>query len=145
MPKTEARRDPYSAFNFLLEIDGVVVASFSECSGLIDETGPIDHRTGATDESGTRVPGRRKPPMVVLKRGVTANRALWEWRRGVIEGRLQGHTGAIIVLNEAREPVRRFKFSNGWPSKFEGPDFKAESNEVAIETLEISHEGLVLD
>ena len=63
----------------------------------------------------------------------------------MIEGRPQGHSGAIIVIDEAREPVRRFKFRNGLPSKFEGPDFKAGSNDVAIETLEISHDGLVLD
>ncbi len=80
MPETGARTDPYSAFNFLVEVDGVTVAGFSECSGLTNETDPIDYRNGDTDTYVTKLPGLRKFPIIVLKRGFTDNRDLWEWR-----------------------------------------------------------------
>ncbi|GCE44112.1 MULTISPECIES: phage tail protein [Rhodococcus] len=145
MPETGARTDPYSAFNFLVEVDGVTVAGFSECSGLTNETDPIDYRTGDTDTFVTKLPGLRKFPMIVLKRGFTDNHDLWEWRRTVINGRTERHTGTITLLNEAREPALRFNFREGWPSKWEGPTFNGKTNEVAIETLEICHEGMELE
>jgi phage tail-like protein len=145
MPATGARTDPYSAFNFLVEIDGVTVAGFSECSGLTNETDPIDYRNGDTDTHVTKLPGLRKFPTIVLKRGFTDNGDLWEWRRTVIDGRTQRQTGVITLLNEAREPALRFNFREGWPSKWEGPTFNGKTNEVAIETLEICHEGLELE
>jgi phage tail-like protein len=145
MPETGARTDPYSAFNFLVEIDGVTVAGFSECSGLTNETDPIDYRNGDTDTFVTKLPGLTKFVAIVLKRGFTDNRDLWEWRKTVIDGRTERHTGVITLLNEAREPALRFNFREGWPSKWEGPALNGKTNEVAIETLEIMHEGLELE
>lgn len=145
MPETGARVDPYTAFNFLVEIDGVTVAGFSECSGLTSETDPIDYRNGNTDTFATKIPGLRKFPNIVLKRGFSDNHDLWEWRRTVLEGRTERHTGVITLLNEARQPALRFNFRDGWPSKWEGPALNAKTNEVAIETLEIAHEGLELE
>ena len=145
MPATGARTDPYLAFNFLVEIDGVTVAGVSECSGLTSETDPVDYRNGDTDTVVTKLPGLRKFPMIVLKRGFTDNHDLWEWRRTVVEGRTERHTGVITLLNESREPALRFNFREGWPSKWEGPALNGKTNEVAIETLEICHEGLVLE
>ncbi len=145
MPETGARTDPYTAFNFLVEVDGVTQAGFAECSGLTNETDPIDYRTGDTDTFVTKLPGLRKFPMIVLKRGFTDSKELWDWRKKVIEGRTERQTGTIILLNEAREEALRFNFTAGWPSKWEGPTFNAKTNEVAIETLEICHEGLVLE
>ena len=145
MPETGERTDPYSAFNFLVEIDGVTVAGFSECSGLTNETDPIDYREGPEETRVRKLPGLRKFPMIVLKRGFTDNRDLWDWRKTVIDGRTERQTGVISLLNEAREPALRFNFVEGWPSKWEGPTFNAKTNEVAIETLEICHEGLELE
>lgn len=145
MPETGARTDPYAAFNFIVEVDGVTVAGFAECNGLTNETDQIDYRNGDTDTFVTKLPGIRKFPMIVLKRGFTDNRDLWEWRKTVIDGRTERHTGTITLLNEAREPALRFNFVQGWPSKWEGPTFNAKNNEVAIESLEICHEGLELE
>jgi phage tail-like protein len=145
MPATGARTDPYLAFNFHVEIDGVTVAGFAECSGLTSETDPVDYRNGDTDTVLTKLTGLRKFPMIVLKRGFTDNHDLWEWRRTVVEGRTERHTGVITLLDEARQPALRFNFREGWPSKWEGPALNGKTNEVAIETLEICHEGLVLE
>jgi phage tail-like protein len=145
MPETGARTDPYSAFNFLVEIDGVTVAGFSECSGLTSETDAIEYRNGDTDTVLTQLSGLQKFEPIVLKRGFTDNRDLWEWRKTVIDGRTERHTGVITLLNEAREPALRFNFREGWPSIWEGPTFNAKTNEVAINTLQIKHEGVVLE
>jgi phage tail-like protein len=143
--ETGARTDPYSVFNFLVEIDGVTVAGFSECSGLTNETKAIDYREGLDDTFVSKLPGLREFPPIVLKRGFSDNRELWDWRRTVIEGRTERHTGVITLLNEARQPAHRFGFVAGFPTKWEGPSFNAKTNDVAIETLEITHEGLELE
>src|SRR3546814_1396743 len=81
---------------------------------------------------------------ITLKRGFTQSRELWELRKKVIEGRTERKSGAIVLLNEAREPALRYEFIFGWPSKWMGPSLNASSSEVAIETLEIACEGIIL-
>jgi len=145
VPTTDQRQDPYGAFNFLVEIDNVTVAGFSECSGLITETAVIEYRTGDEDTTVRKLPGLRKYTVITLKRGFTQDRDLWEWRKKVLNGRTERANGSIVLLNEAREEGLRFNFREGWPSKWEGPSFSAMINGTAVETLEISHEGLVLE
>ena len=140
-----SRNDPYGAFNFLVEIDGVTAGGFSECSGLSTETDVIEYREGS-DRGGVRkLPGLTKYSNIVLKRGITASRDLWNWRRVVINGGVDRRSGSIIIVGEDRNPVATIRFREGWPSKWEGPKLNAKGNEVAIETLEISHEGLEFD
>jgi phage tail-like protein len=145
MAETGSRNDPYSAFNFLVEIDGVTVAGFSEVSGLTTETDVIEYRTGAEDITNRKLPGLKKFTNIALKRGYTDSKELWEWRKKVMDGQTERQSGAIVLLNEGREEALRWNFREGWPSKWEGPAFNAKNNEVAIETLEICHEGLVLE
>ena len=144
---TGARNDPYAAFNFIIEIDGLddeAVAGFAECSGLTNEQDAIDYREGNEDTRVRKIPGLRKFPMIVLKRGFTDSRVMWEWRKTVIDGRTERRNGSITLLNEAREPALRFEFREGWLSKWEGPSFNSKTNEISSEALEICHEGLVL-
>jgi phage tail-like protein len=145
MAETGDRNDPYSAFNFLVEVDGVTQAGFSECSGLTTETDPIEYRNGDEDITVRKLPGLRKYTNISLKRGFTDSKELWQWRKSVMDGQTERQPGAIVVLNEAREPALRFTFREGWPCKWEGPTLNAKNNEVSIETLEICHEGLVLE
>ena len=116
----------YRRFAWQLETDRVVRAGFSEVSGLTADGDVVEYRAGH----------------IVLKRGVTADRSLWDWRREAAAGVLRRVTGAIVLLDPARRPVARWTFYSGWPTKWEGPGFDAGGNEVAIETLEIAHEGL---
>ena len=145
MAATGSRNDPYSAFNFLVEIDGVTVAGFSECSGLSAETDAIEYRTGAEDITVRKLPGLAKYSNITLKRGFTQSKELWNWRKSVIDGATQRQSGTIVLLDEGRKPALRFNFREGWPRKWDGPTFNAKTNEVAIETLEIAHEGLKLE
>jgi len=141
---TGDRVDPYAAFNFSIELDGVPAAGFSEVSGLDSETDIVEYRTGDLENRVTKLPGLKKYPNIVLKRGFTKDRALWEWRKGVMDGRTERKSGSIVLYNEAREVALRWNFTDGWPSKWQGPALNAKNNEVAIETLEIAHERLEL-
>jgi phage tail-like protein len=141
---TAQRMDPYQNFNFVVEIDGVIVGGFSEVSGLTAEHEVTEYRNGDEDITVRKLPGKAKYTQIVLKRGYTNSRELWEWRKLVITGRTQRKSGTIQLLDEARQPALKWNFREGWPSKWEGPTLNAKSNEVAIETLEIAHEGLVL-
>jgi phage tail-like protein len=139
------RNDPYGQFNFLIEIDGVVKGGFSEASGLTTDTNMIEYREGAEQQGTTRkLPGLMKYNNIVLKRGWTKDKSLWSWRKKVIDGKTQRNSGSIVLLDEARNEALRWNFREGWPSKWEGPALNAKTSEVAVETLEIAHEGLEL-
>jgi len=91
-----------------------------------------------------KLPGLMKYSNIVLKRGWTQDQNLWNWRKKVIDGATQRTSGTIILLDEARQPALRWNFREGWPSKWDGPQLNGKTSEVAIETLEIAHEGLEL-
>lgn len=138
------RDDPYKNFNFLVEIDGIARAAFSEVSGLESETTVVEYRTGS--DFGTRkLPGLTKYANIVLRRGITQDADLWDWRQSVVDGDVQRRNGKILLLDDARTPVVRWTFREGWPCKWQGPALNAKNSEVAIEVLEIAHEGLSRD
>jgi phage tail-like protein len=91
------------------------------------------------------LPGLRKHSRLVLKRGFTRDRSLWEWHRAVLDGDTQRRVVTITLLDAARHPVARWRFVEGWPAKWQGPELNAQSSDVLIETLEIAHEGIELD
>lgn len=145
MAATGDRNDPYSAFNFLVEIDGVTVAGFSECSGLTSETDPIEYRNGDEDITVRKLPGLKKFSNISFKRGYTQSRELWEWRKKVMDGKTERQGGSVVLLDEARSEALRWTFREGWPIKWEGPSMNAKNSEVAIESMEIAVEGLELE
>src|SRR6185312_10856896 len=116
------RIDPYGQFNFIVEIDGIVVGGFSECSGLTTDTNIMEYREGNEQQGIARkLPGLMKTTNITLKRGWTQNTKLWEWRKKVIDGKTQRTSGTITLLDESRQPALRWNFRQGWPSKWEGP------------------------
>jgi phage tail-like protein len=142
------RNDPYSAFNFQVVINGVsddgqaVRGSFMEVSGLEVEIAPIEYRNGSEDITVRKIPGLKKFTNITLKRGVVGDLALWNWIKSVLEGRVQRADGSIMLLDENGQEVMRWNFRRAWPCKWSGPSLNAKTNEIAIETLEICHEGL---
>jgi phage tail-like protein len=141
---TGARNDPFSQFNFVIELEGIPSGAFSEVSGLDMETDPIEYREGSEDITVRKLPGLRKYPNISLKRGFTPDTSLYDWRKTVMDGKTERKSGSIVLLNEARQEALRWNFREGWPCKLQGPPLNAKTNEVAIETLEICHEGLEL-
>ena len=94
-----SRNDPYKVFNFIVEIDGIGAAGLAECSGLSTITDVIEYREG-NERGGTRkLPGLTKLPAdLVLKRGMTRSRNLWNWRKTVIDGAVERKSGVIVLL-----------------------------------------------
>lgn len=136
------RKDPYAQFNFLVEIDGVPRAGFTEVSGLTDEQQVVEYREGSESTTVRKLPGLTTYPNIMLSRGFTQDITLYEWRLTVVNGATERRSGSIVLLDEARQPALRFNFREGWPSKWEGPALNSTTNEAAIEKLEICHEGL---
>jgi len=139
---TGSRVDPYRVYNFLVEIDGIARAGFRECSGLDSSQDPIDYREGTDPRIARKLPGLVKHSNITLKWGVTDDASLWDWRKKVMDGKIERKNGSIVLLNDTGEEAVRWNFREAWPSKWTGPTFNATGNEVAIETLEIVHEGL---
>jgi|SRR5262245_33948234 len=140
------RRDPYRSFNFHIEIDGVPLGAFSEASGLTADGDAIDYREGTDLQSNVRkLVGLRKFTNITLKRGYTQDRSLWDWHQAIVDGRPQRRNVTIVLKNEAREPVLSWVAHDAWVNKIEGPSFKASGNEVAMESVELVHEGLTLE
>ncbi len=136
--------DPYASFNFLLEIDGIAKAGFSEVTGLNAETNVIEYREGG-DATNTmrKLPGLEKYGNVTLKRGVSADPELFKWHKAVMDGDIvRDEAMSIVLLNEKREESVRWNLRQAWPAKWVGPDLKAGANEIAIESLELAHEGV---
>jgi phage tail-like protein len=140
----QQRDDPCKTFSFVVEIDGIERAAFSEVSGLESETAVIEYRVGIELNTVRKLPGLTKYANIVLRRGVTKDDELWNWRKAVVDGNVDRRNGSIVLLDDSRNQVVRWNFRDGWPCKWEGPALNAKANEVAIETLEIAHEGLEL-
>ena len=145
------REDPYGGYNFLVTVNGVsddgnaVKGAFSEVSGLETEVSPIEYRNGSEDITVRKIPGLKKFTNIMLKRGATGDIDFWNWIRTAMKGEVQRADGSIILLDENRDEVMRWNFTRGWPCKYTGPGFNAANNEIAMETLEICHEGLSID
>jgi len=141
---TGDRRDPFRSFNFRVELDGITRAGFRECSGLDASQDPIEYREGTEGLTARKLPGLNKYSNISLKWGMTDDTELWDWRKKAITGKVERKNGSIVLLDESGEEKLRWNFREAWPTKWTGPSFNATGNEVAIETLEITHEGLEL-
>ncbi|MGD9749799.1 MAG: phage tail protein [Acidimicrobiia bacterium] len=128
--------NPYSQFNFLLEIEGTTAAGFTEVSGMNTETDPIEYREGSDLSHMRKMPGLTKYGNITLKRGYTQSHELWEWRKTTIDGVTARKNGAVILLDEERNPALRWEFFEAWINKYEGPGLNSSTNEAAIESIE---------
>lgn len=137
------RTDPYLNGNFLVQIDGITSASFSEVSGLEADIEVIEYRSGDAKQAAVqKLPGLHKFTNITLKRGLVQDLSLWNWMQTVLNGTVQRANVSIVLLDQSRNPVWRWNLTNAWPCKWSGPILKAESDEVALETLEICYENL---
>ena len=137
------RFDPYRDFNFFVEIEGILVGGFREVSGLQVETEVEDYREGGCNEYTHKLAGpTRYPANLVLKRGIIELETLWTWHQSVSDGQIQRRNGTVYLLDNLRAPVMWWDFRDAYPVKWTGPDFKADSNNVAIETIELVHRGI---
>jgi phage tail-like protein len=135
-----------AALRWYLEIDGITEGTFREVSGLDSETEVIEHRVAGKNGNLIihKVPGALKWSNIVFRRGVTNDRKLHDWRDKIEKGLVESNrkNGTITLYSPDNKPVAKYTFKRGWPCKFKGPGLDASKNEIAIEELEIAHEGL---
>jgi len=136
---------PLPIFHFTVEWGGKRVG-FSEVSGLTQENQAIEYRDGSSPEySSIKMPGLRKFTNITLKRGIVkSDNDFFKWLSTVKLNTVERRDLVISLLNEEHQPVMVWKVQNAFPVKVEGPQLKATGNEVAIESIEIAHEGLEL-
>ena len=139
-----ADKDPLVSAWFGVEFQGQLVGAFRECTGLGSENEVVEYK--ASDKGKyviKKVAGNLKWNNITLKRGITDAMDMWKWRGLVEQGQMSEarKNGTITMYNLQGEPIAKWDFTNDWPSKLSGPSANASNNEVAIEELEITHEG----
>ena len=143
-----ATEELYGAYNFLLEISGVVddtttiVGGFKSVSGMDSETEVVEFKQG-NDLVVRKKPGRTTYANIVLERGFTATDDLWDWRLNIEEGTIDRRSGSVIILDQdGSTEVARYNFYEGWPCKWYVPDMDSDSSGMAIEKIEIAVEKI---
>jgi phage tail-like protein len=142
---TSKRHDPLPVFCFYVRftsLQGTVESYFKNASGLRFETEVVPVKAGGANDTVFNLPGGMKWSNIVLKQGFTSGSGLLAWREKWTKGDMKRTDGSIIQLDTALTETAKWDFVRGWPTKWEIAEFDASKNELAIETLEICHEGL---
>jgi phage tail-like protein len=142
MPEVGKRSDPYGAFNFLVEIEGIIEGGFTEVSGLSIQTEYDTVKEGGNNSFEHKLPKGTKYTDITLKRGIT-DWELYDWYQDVINGKIERKSGSIYLIDSSGERVMEWDFLEAFPVKWDGPAFNAGSNAIATETLVLAHHGLI--
>lgn len=138
--------DPQAVYAFSVEVDGLTLAQFQGAEGLNIEVSVIEHKENKVGGLPVmkKLPGHVKYGDIVLKRGRINDNELWDWIKQVQDGDVDGarKNGSVVLMDYTRGEIGRFNFENGWPSKVEVGGADASSDEVLMETITITHEGL---
>ncbi|WP_291911898.1 phage tail protein [Chitinophaga sp. CB10] len=137
---------PLSKFHFQVEWGGARLG-FTEVTGLNVETQVIEYREGISPEyHKIKMPGMQKFDNITLKRGLfKADNEFFQWWNTVALNTITRRDIIVSLMNEKHEPVMVWKIKNAWPVKVNSTDLKADGNEVAVESIELAHEGLVME
>ncbi len=136
------RLDPYAAYNFLIEIEGIITGGFSEVTGLDIETEVESIREGGANDIEYKLPKGTKYSNITLKRGITDFDLIWRWYDDVISGKIKRKDGLIFLCNQTGSPLVTWGFVDAYPIKLDGPSLNATTNTIATETLTLAHHGL---
>jgi phage tail-like protein len=137
---------PLPKFYFKVDIGDQKNVPFQEISGLDTETQPIEYRAGnSKDFSVMKMPGIRKNGNVTFKKGVFAkDNKFWDWYNQIKLNVIKRVPVTIQLCDEGGNPTMVWTLANAWPTKITGTDLKSDGNEIAVETLEVAHEGLII-
>ncbi|MBP1733181.1 MAG: phage tail tube protein gp19 [Deltaproteobacteria bacterium] len=136
------RKDPYENFNFRVEIDGITQAGFSEVSVLEASVDVVEYREGNELSHVRKLPGRVKYGNVTLKWGVTNSQELYNWWKSVRDGNVIRKNMSIVLMDQQRNDVKRWNVREAWPVSYKVGPLDAKGNDVLIEELEITNEGV---
>ena len=137
------RFDPYMSYNFLVEIDMLVVGGFTQVQGLESQIELEEYTEGGVYGYTHKFPKRVNSPNLVLTKGLTAFPTLWNWYESAMEGTIKRKNGTIMLLDHKRLPVMWWNFTNAYPVSWSGPQFDSTNDgQVAVESIELIHQGI---
>jgi len=135
--------DPYRAYNFKLEIQGVTQGHFTECGGMGIKVNPIRYREGGTTQVIHAIPGPVEYADITLRYGLTSSREMWDWFMNAVKGKVERKNVSILLLDsDGVTEIMRWNLINAWPSHWQGTPLDALSREVAVESLTLVFETL---
>jgi phage tail-like protein len=137
--------DPYAGYNFYVEWNGIIHAGFQECTGLDSTQQAGEYREGTDPLTMRKIPGLVSYSNITLQRGITNNDELWKWRQSIMSGNVERREISIVLLDDQAQEKIRWNLTHCWPTGWNAPDFNATSDDVAIESLELAHEGVTVD
>jgi len=138
--------EPQGGFLFVLEVDKRWVAHFNECSGIKNSTEVVELQEGGLNTRVHKLPGQTRWENIVLKYGMSSDTYMIEWRNEILNDQFAARRNAsIIVLDNDLSELRRFNIKNAWPVSYEGPGLSAAGSDLAVETVEIAHEGVEVE
>lgn len=141
MPSTGQRHDPVGAFRFTVKFDDMPAVGFSDCAGLQSEVEVQEYAEGGLNTHTWKFAGRSKQGNVTFKRGIV-NKVLWDWYRAITIGEFKARNCTIYVHDASgSDDVLEFQLADAFPAKWLGPELGAGQNNLAIETLEVAHQG----
>lgn len=136
------RKDPYRNFRFRVEVEGIQQAGFKDVTGFDASLAVVEYREGNEVITPRKLPGLAKYSNITLKWGVLDSMDMYKWIEDCISGKVTRKTITIIALNEEGADVATWQVIEAWPTKYTAPTFNATASEVAIESLELAHEGM---
>ena len=141
MPEPDTTPDVLTGV-FALQIEDVTAGFFLGCSGIRAEYETYSYGEGGLNTFVHQLPGRQRYENITLTRGVTSDKKLLQW---FLKHKERNSRGSITInlLNRDLSTVQTWAFAAAWAVRYAGPELSAESGTMAIETLEIAHEGLV--
>lgn len=137
-----ARNDPYLGFRFQVEVQSLLVAGFSEVTGLEVGMETEDYQEGGLNTHVHKLPTPFAHPNLVLKKGLTDYQELWGWIQDVVNGQVERKDVTVLLLNSTGETAWTWGLREAYPVKWTGPELRANQGTVAMETLELAHRGL---
>lgn len=136
------RLDPVPSFRFTVTFDDLPPGGFSDCSGLQSETEVLEYAEGGLNGHTWKLPGRSKQANVTMKRGIV-NKVLWDWYLAVTDGDFKARNCTIVVHDPSgASGVLEFQLADAYPVKWIGPELAASQNNLAVESIELAHQGL---
>lgn len=133
---------PHGRFNYKVEIDGLAAGGFSEVTGFDASIDVIEYREGDMVQTPMKLPGLKKYGNITLKQGLVDSMVMYNWMLEGLTGAVNRKTITITLLDITGAPAASWQVINAWPLKYTAPDFNATSSEVAVESVEIAHEGM---
>jgi phage tail-like protein len=133
-----------SVMQVVSAVAGALLGGFSECTGLDTQIETEDFKEGGLNDRVRKFPTRTTWSNITLRRGVGLGEDLWLWRNDYVLGKGKRRDGIIVLETDLHIPLKVWHFTRGLPVKWTGPAFHARNSEIAIEALEIAHEGLDL-